>query len=534
MKYVNIWVGMILLLLAWGCADDKGNYDYKDINKLEISGIDGDNWYRKISHADTLKIYPEIKNLMTGKSEGEYDYSWKLIPSDADVSHGDDTLNYVVATTKDLELPVTQKAGKYMGYFNVKDQETGVTWTQKFYLQVSTLTSEGWMVLCEQDEQARMDMIVNIDENTDVISRDIWSEDEFDSGKPMNLFFNYAESYNGGPQTTFVCEKGTYILDREDLHVGEDNNIRWTFGAQPERILVQGSGISVNSWVHTGPGIYDGVDYPLYWVLVDEVGDVYLNTVSELGGLFDLTVNTIDGQKFKAAPFVANAYNYQGYGELAAASTMLYDEAGRFVEIKAEAGRPSVMKFSRNTLFSAEQPGKEMVHLQSTVNDGLTYAVLKDNTGDYYYYGINLGTLGVNTQKYYGKISGAGIDQATHFACHPVLGILFYATKDKVYRLNLKDPKDAEVLFSYPGETIKVLKFNPLVAGKQYAAWEQMRSEHLIVGTTEDELVGENEESCGIIRMYEFSPLWDREPVKKKEYTKLGNILNIVYKEIRR
>ena len=139
---------------------------------------------------------------------------------------------------------------------------------------------------------------------------------------------------------------------------------------------------------------------------------------------------------------------------------MLYDEAGRFIEVKAKSGGiPSVMKFSGDEiLFPAEQEGKEMVLMQSTVNDGLTYVVLKDRAGDYYYYGIVLGTEGVNTQRYYGKLSGTDVDQATLFACHPLYGTLFYATKDRIYEFDMKNPSTpVKEICHFPGETIKVL-----------------------------------------------------------------------------
>lgn len=526
-----------LCSLCWlgaSCTRDLGNYTYHEIDKLEISGIDDKNWYQKISHVDTLKIYPQVKNVQTGTAAGNYAYEWKIIPQGADYDHGANDKDYVVARTPELEYPITEAAGRYMCYFNVEDTSTGVVWSQKFYLQVSSLTSEGWMVLCEQDGKSRMDMIVNVKEDEDVISRDIWSSGDFDPGKPLRLFFNYAESFYGGPRAIFVSDKGSFLLDKADMHVGEDNSIRWSFGSQPEKTFVTGSGISANSWVHTGPDIYDGEYYDLHWVVVDELGDVYVNTITDYGGVFDLPVNKINGKEFKAAPFVANSYNYQGNGDVAAASTMLYDLEGRFLEIKAEAGRPTVMKFTGPTLFSAEQPGKEMVHLQSTVGDGLTFAVLKDAAGNYFYYGIVLGTLGVNTQKYYGQITGPGLDKVSHFAFHPILGYLFYAVQDKVYTIDLKNPAPAKEVLSFPGETIKVLKFNPLVAGIQYAAWEQMRSEHLLVGTTVNALVSAKEIDCGRVRTYEISPLADQAPRLKKEHNRLGNIVDVVYKETRR
>lgn len=523
MRYIIYGLLVTLLGFVGSCADDKGNYDYRAINELVITGIESGSMYRKIAHVDTLRISPEVKNL--AGTEGEYAYEWKFIPGNADKDKGADTVNYVVATTKNLDLPITLKAGSYTCFYSVKDNETGINWSQKFYLQVSSLTSEGWMVLCEQDGQSRMDMVVNVDANTDIISRDIWSESDLATGKPVKLMYNY--SLRGGVINLFACENGTYRLDPEDMHAGEDNNIRWSFGAQPEHVYVRASGVALYDAYYDGKWTY----YPLYWIVVDKQGDVYCNTVSTNGGLFDFPINEIDGARFEVAPFVANACRYQRVGSLAATSTLLYDKAGRFVEVRAGAGKPTVMKFTGNMLFPAEQEGREMVMMQSTVNDGLTYAVLKDASGDYYYYGIVLGSLGVNTQKYYGRLSGTDLENANFFACHPVLGVLFYATKDRIYKFDMKNPETpAKEVCHFPGETIKVLKFNPFTAFRQYQPWEDLRSEHLVVGTTVD---GVDMKKCGVMRTYEFEPQWDKNPVKKKEHRDLGNIVDVAYKEIR-
>lgn len=67
---------------------------------------------------DTLRIYPEVKSL-TG-AEGEYTYEWKFIPQNADKDKGADTLDFVVATTKDLELPITLKADSILVFIGLK------------------------------------------------------------------------------------------------------------------------------------------------------------------------------------------------------------------------------------------------------------------------------------------------------------------------------------------------------------------------------------------------------------------------------
>lgn len=522
------WVAGLFVFLS-ACYDDKGNYDYSDINEITIDDIEGLNlgaWNDYIAYVDTLRLYPKFSSSMAA-DESNYTYEWKIVPSNADEMVVGDTVNYVIATTRNLEWPISCDAGMYRCFYTVTDNASGLRFTQKFYLRIATLTTEGWMVLCEQDGKARMDMVVNMNENEDIISRNIWAESDFDPGKPDRLIYNF---YAYDPPSTvslLVTDKGTYNMDRNDLHVGEDNNLRWQFGAQPDEVHVRASGICLYDYDWNTDEYY-----PLYWTVVDDKGDVYLNNVSELGGLFDFPVNKIDGVPFEAAPFVGVSYRYlrQGMDKLFVQSVLLYDKTNqRFLEVKAGAGAPSVMTFSGTTMFTAEQKGRDMVFLQSTTNAGLNYAILQDAAGDYYYYGIVLGANGVNTQSGYGKLEGTDVENATHFAFHPTLNWLFYSTKDKIYKVDLSNSsRNAELVADLQGETISVLKFNPFVAFRQYEAWQDNRNFWLVVGSNID---GEDETECGIMRVYEFDNQWANPARLTKTHTRLGHIIDIAYKE---
>lgn len=527
----NVLIGFVICLFVFlhACYDDRGNYDYTDINEIifeDIKGINLDAWNDYIAHVDTLRLYPEFSSTMAA-DEANYSYEWKMIPINADETVVGDTINYVIATTRNLEWPIACDAGNYRCFYTVTDNTSGLCFTQKFYLRISTLTTEGWMILCDQDGVARMDMVVNMNETEDIVSRNIWSESDFNPGKPLQLIYNF---YAYDPPSTvslLVTDKGTYNMDRNDLHVGEDNNLRWQFGAQPEQVHVRASGICLYDYD------WDADEYyPLYWTIVDANGDVYLNNVSELGGLFDFPVNEIDGIRFEAAPFVGVSYRYlrQGMESLYVQSVLLYDKTNqRFMEVKAGAGAPSVMNFSGETLFAAEQKGRDMVFLQSTTNAGLNYAILQDAAGDYWYYGIVLGSNGTNTQTCYGKLEGPEMENATHFAFHPTLNWLFYSTKDKIYKVNLSGTtRDAQLVADLQGESISVLKFNPFVAFRQYTSWQDNRNFWLIVGSSID---GESKDECGVMRVYEFDNQWSNPARMTREYTRLGNIIDIAYKE---
>ena len=82
-------------------------------------------------------------------------------------------------------------------------------------------------------------------------------------------------------------------------------------------------------------------------------------------------------------------------------------------------------------------------------------------------------------------------------------------------------------MLNFPRATIRFVKFFPLVAWETYEEWERQRGYQLVVATVKD---GADTNECGVVRMYDvpnlMAPL-----VKQKEYTGLGNIVDITYKE---
>lgn len=523
MKYIYGILWMCMASFFTGCYGDLGNYDYKDLNEVTIGGIKEDGFYEVIAHLDTLRIVPELKSSLEG--EKDYAYEWKFIPQGADENVVGDTVNYVVAETRDLNWPVVGDAGEYRCFYSVTDKETGIRFTQKFFTKISTLTSEGWMVLCDQDGEARLDMIVNAAEHDDKIARDIWSESEYKVGRPNKVMYDW---YMANPSAILTTENGSWIMDEKDLHVGDDNNIKWIFGSTPEKVRILASGLNRYSWDELPDGDI-GTSGESYWAVVDDKGDVYANNLFEVGALFEFPINKIDGEYFEAAPFVASAVETRSpwYG---CHSIMLYDQSNqRFIELRSLGGGAlSVMKFKNAELFDAEQPGKKMVFMQSTREDGDTYAVLQDEAGNYFYYGINLGRIGENTQFAYGKLDVPLSNEIKGFAFHASLKWLFYYTEHEIYKVDILNPSVAPKLVkSFEGEKITVVKMNALV--KQYdAPWQDSRSNQLLVGTVVE---GEDINECGILRHYDFENQWNREPILVKEHKRLGNIIDVVYKE---
>lgn len=524
--YRYLLIGAAIGLSA-ACSDDKGNYDYHDINEVSVTGIESGKWYTKVAFVDHLAFDPQIVSTMGKNDETAYEYEWKLIPRGKDFNDIPDVEQTVVSHERKLDLPLTQTPGDYSGFFIVTDKETGVSWTTGFFVRIKSMTSEGWMVLCEEQGQSRMDIIFNVSEEEDLIAHDIWNEQEFKPGKPLRLIYNYSLYET---VSLLVTDKGTYNLDAGDLHAGEDNDLKWRFGVIPESVRLTASAISQFSVSN-------------YWIIVDDEHNVYTLDKKADRSVFEFPVNYIDGKTlFEPAPFVGVSFDSNYSGGYGCAPAVLYDATNRqFLLIRNNSSYPSVMTFSGSQLFSV-QTGRDMVHMEST-KPGVIYALLKDPAdGRFWFYGMKLRANYTepaywweegeyeeyNVQEYYGEASGAGLESATLFACHHLYPYLFYAAGDKVYQFDMGHPDTpAKEVLSFPGEEIKVLKFNAFTAWEAYADWERARNYQLVVGTN---VRGTDESSCGIVRMYDVPNLME-DLTLRKQFGNMGKIVDIAYKE---
>lgn len=510
------------------CCDDEGNYNYHDINELTINGLDENVRFNKVAFVDRLVIDPKIESSMGQNNESDYEYEWKFLPFGTDFEQIPDLDKAVVSRERKLDILVTLDPGLYSCFFKVKDKKNSLTTIRSFSLQVKSMTSEGWMVLCNENDKPRMDIIFNVDDDNDLIAHNIWQEAEFNPGVPKKLIYNYSVRQT---PTLLVTDKGTYNLDVKDLHAGEDNNLKWRFGASPDKILVENAILSQYA-------------LPDLWVIVDNNHDVYTLDNSIDNGYFEFKINKINGkEEFKAAPFIGTSYNVNysdnSYGHIPA---VLYDETNKqFLSIRNNSNYPSVMQFVGQQLFSA-QTGRDMVWMESC-KSGEIYAILKDPaTQQFYFYGMQLHAIFTepenwweqgtyteyNNQDYYGEIKGEGLANATLFACHHLYPYVFYASGNKIYQFDMGHPDTpAREVLLFPGETIKVMKFNPFVAWEQYADWERARNYRLVVATTADNV---EPSKSGILRMYDVPDLMG-EIKLHKEYKDLGNIVDVAYKE---
>ena len=79
--------------------------------------------------------------------DDRYEFEWKVINQDIE-----NEVETVIGNTRNLDYEVALNADVYTLYFTVTEKDTGIYWQKNYTLTVSDTTSEGWMVLCSDEE----------------------------------------------------------------------------------------------------------------------------------------------------------------------------------------------------------------------------------------------------------------------------------------------------------------------------------------------------------------------------------------------
>ena len=190
-KFIKYYIAPLVAVLFTACAEDKGNYEYHDINEVTILGINEGETVTKVSFIDHLVIDPQITSSAGRNNENDYEYTWKMLPAGADFDKIENIEEAVISHERKIDQLVTWEPGDYSMFFIVKDKQNGLCTTASFKLRVKSTTSEGWMVLCDDNGKARMDIIFNVDADNDLIAHNIWQASDFDPGKPVRIIYNY-------------------------------------------------------------------------------------------------------------------------------------------------------------------------------------------------------------------------------------------------------------------------------------------------------------------------------------------------------
>ena len=128
-----------------------------------------------------------------------------------------------VANTKDLHMLAALESGRHAFLFSVTDKRTEVKTLKLFYVNATTITSEGWMLLCDEgsEERVRLDMLAQISVDRivpayDVIRRKDGVPEQYHAA---NIGF-YATGSATGNRIIAMSEDAAYWLETTDSKGG--------------------------------------------------------------------------------------------------------------------------------------------------------------------------------------------------------------------------------------------------------------------------------------------------------------------------
>lgn len=522
MKIKNsIWMIPVLCVSLVACFDDKGNYDYRELDEIEITNIPEE--VAVLANAENIVVTPKV----VSKQEGEIisanpNYTFTYYYSELTTDENGYNHCKVLDSTfsKDLNIPAQLVAKKYTCWFEVKDKRTEVITSHAFTLNVASTITEGWMVLCNEgsERRVRMDMIGIISSEREVVTHDILPTLPLVKGA-LKIGYDPKFGYASGAVLRILSEEGGYKLNPSDFVSGPEYSMNYEFGDQAKQ--------------HIPLTYYLAYNYP---VIVDAEGDIYMQG-SSAGAVFGMPFNVLkagSNPTFKVSPYVGNLSGIPGlflFNKTDRRFMMWYAFSG---ETMMELPEPDPKLFDWNI-------GKELIYMSGTENNNGIYALMKDAQNRYCLCGVEAAQYSYPPkykQTLYQDGDGKGLqikhlNEARLFAFHPQLPYLFYVVGNVIWQYDYSTKQETPMVELDEKEKITMIKFN-LFTGSYFNVEKPdeyfAKQYRLIVGSVDSRIEGINN---GKLRFYDVPELNGKLVQYGETYDGFGEITDVVYREVR-
>ena len=519
-------------VLLTGCYEDKGNYDYTEIEELTITLPTA---IEAMANAENVQFSPTVVSSATGKEisadDPNYEYDCRIYYTRT--IDGISEVWYDINPDKkqDVDFFVEAPAGTYTLWYTARNKHTGIESHAKGSLRLISSVYEGWMVMSNNgaDNTMRLDMIFTDSKGRELVAKGITGTKVTGLTEGTQIMYN-PSMYAGKEFVNVLTKSGSYRV-WDNMEILASSNLKLLDFIMP---TVEGDAVHV-SQIH-----YYASYGPTATACVTSVGNAYAITSSGAGASYEYPLNaeSVGGDPtYRVAPVIGTSMARKGNSS----SALFYDiDNKRFMGWSYYAPNKKLL-FALNDndegqpqgLFSFNT-GMDFVDMESTrFSDGLVYTVLQDNTGHRHVYGINLsGYNSIKKESAYDNLSGENFDPATDYAFHSKFPYMFYCKGNKVYSHGLVDNAAKDVLTLDGGETITLIKFN-LYGNMQLDMLNKWKDEEfqnmqykLIVCSSTG---GEN---SGIVRFYNVDT--NGKLTLYKEFKGLGEkIVDVTYRERR-
>lgn len=398
---------LALALSHTSCLEDEGNYDYTELDAVELDGLLDS--YRFILQ-EPVNISPSVK---TGIPQDRLEYCWRV---------GADTL----ARTKDLAYTFTRIPTSSKNItFEARDVLTDVRYFKEMPLSVVSPFYTGWLILTDDNGKSVLDF------------------QSYEAGN--NLYHNLYKEVNGDDMTGRpVMVKQFYYYDS-------------SAGSYADRIVIVNNdgpspmldGVSMLRIIDMEDQFDGDTELPVANInaeyfstlktttIITNQGEAYGNNIGSMGspenGHFQYPYPS-DEKGYRLSPFMVNPSN--------TSYLFCFDEKNnRFVYFISQYISSTISPVVWNLETSI--PGVNIDHI-----DGYPvwmgaykysmdiYAVMKTDAG-HTLYKFTVSWDGISTLKACVKLPAGMIDDRSLFQVHPTAPYIFITTGNKLMALNL-------------------------------------------------------------------------------------------------
>ena len=206
MKYIYC---LLLVVFCWSCYDDKGNYDYNEINEVSVYL---EPQYVATSLYTELTIEPEFSQTLLKNNEN-LSFTWQEL-NDEFV----DTLG--TAPVLEVNIDADVPGFKYVRYLRlvVEDAMSGLRYIADTKLQVATPFFKSWMILHEVGGTAQLAAVEYLGGEIK-FRKDAYGEESGKRfiGKPMTLgVFDYFSTDFYDTEYGYVTNGFAIVTDRAE------------------------------------------------------------------------------------------------------------------------------------------------------------------------------------------------------------------------------------------------------------------------------------------------------------------------------
>ena len=448
-KILYVFLGILFA----ACLDDKGSYDYHDVNETTIEGIAGS--YNVTQGITTLKIEPQITmTLADSEDTTRFQYEWR-----ANTGYNSTVL---IGTTRTLNYPVTLDVGSYTLYFRVIDRQTDLVAVARASLNVGSPYSRGILLIGENPAgEADVQMLAI---NTDtVLFRDILVNSGLPVLRdPVDIIHTGYSLYDDYIKLWVLTKSQAYSMDRPTFK-GKETDVF------SKCLFMSQSHESDFVPVDIVPRIKDknGNSDRYNRVVVCSNGYVFAaNRLLNGGEYYTDPVN-----REKAAPNVwLKAKPYLFYALNSFNGIVWYDETNeRFMQLpNTSAVYSNIMNDAKDDPFDwrQQETGRTLVYGENTVNtdggsaNGNSFALLKDASGMFYIYKFYVSSDVAKRDAYtINSAVATDFDKADFYAFSSRRTAVFYAVGSRLYAYDYnKGHEKCYLLQDFGEEQITMLK----------------------------------------------------------------------------